>query len=230
MRRSLHANRLNAIARESSERFFSRYGGKISSEWFFPKVWQILEEAPEIYEAADRMIEAADWVIWQLTGVETRNVCTAGYKAIWSSGRGFRAGSFLRPWTRTGDIVEEKMSRDASYAGARAGGLRRGWREKLGLRRARRWRWPMWTPTWRCLRPRWSSPDKMVMVMGTSICHMVLGERELEVEGMCGVVEDGILPGYYGYEAGQSAVGDIFGWFVETCVPEAYAEEAAGGG
>ena len=63
------------------------------------------------------------------------------------------------------------------------------------------------------------TPNKMVMVMGTSICHLVLGEEQLEVEGMCGVVEDGILPGFYGYEAGQSAVGDIFGWYVDQGVP-----------
>ncbi len=63
------ANQLNAIARERGfGHILDRYGGKISSEWFFPKVWQILNEAPEVYDAADRMIEAADWVVWQLTG------------------------------------------------------------------------------------------------------------------------------------------------------------------
>jgi len=70
------------------------------------------------------------------------------------------------------------------------------------------------------------SPGKLVMAMGTSICHLLLGEEEREVEGMCGVVEDGIIPGYLGYEAGQSAVGDIFAWFVDECVP-AYVQEAA---
>lgn len=69
--------------------WLDRYGGKISSEWFFSKTLQILNEAPEIYQAADRLIEAADWVVWQLTGVETRNSCTAGYKAIWSKRDGF---------------------------------------------------------------------------------------------------------------------------------------------
>ena len=61
----------------------NRYGGKISSEWFFSKALQILDEAPEVYAAADRLMEAADWVIWRLTGVETRNACTAGYKAMY---------------------------------------------------------------------------------------------------------------------------------------------------
>jgi L-ribulokinase len=78
------ANKLNEIAGELGYAFLDRYGGKISSEWFFPKAWQILDEAPEAYEAADRLLEGADWVVWQLTGEEKRNSCTAGYKAIWS--------------------------------------------------------------------------------------------------------------------------------------------------
>ncbi len=69
-------------AEEMGEPWLELYGGKISSEWFFSKALQILDEAPEIYDAADRLLEAADWVIWQLTGQETRNSCTAGYKAI----------------------------------------------------------------------------------------------------------------------------------------------------
>ena len=77
------ANKINEIAAKRGEEWLAEYGGKYSSEWFFSKVWQILDEAPEIYEAADRLIEATDWVTWQLTGVETRNACTAGYKAIW---------------------------------------------------------------------------------------------------------------------------------------------------
>ena len=90
------ANKLNAVAREMGEDWLDRYGGKISSEWFFPKVWQTLDEAPEVYAAADRFIEAADWVIWQLTGVETRNNCTAGYKGIWSKEHGFPSKEFLK--------------------------------------------------------------------------------------------------------------------------------------
>ena len=73
------ADQINAIARDRSEDWLPRYGGKISSEWFYAKALQILDEAPEVYDAADRLIEAADWVIWRLTGRESRNSCTAGY-------------------------------------------------------------------------------------------------------------------------------------------------------
>jgi L-ribulokinase len=83
------ADRINQVARERGEDWLDRYGGKISSEWFFAKSLQILDEAPHVYARADRLIEAADWVVWQLTGQETRNVCTAGYKAMWSQTGGF---------------------------------------------------------------------------------------------------------------------------------------------
>jgi L-ribulokinase len=88
------------VARERGEPWLTRYGGKISSEWFFSKALQILEEAPQIYEASGRLIEAADWVVWQLTGEETRNQCTAGYKAMHQDGS-FPTGSTSRRCTRT---------------------------------------------------------------------------------------------------------------------------------
>ncbi len=75
-----------------------------------------------------------------------------------------------------------------------------------------------------------TGPGRMVAVMGTSTCHLVLGSAPAEVEGMCGVVEDGIIPGLFGFEAGQSAVGDIFAWFVESSVPPAYHAAAAADG
>ncbi|HLS90385.1 MAG TPA: ribulokinase [Limnochordia bacterium] len=222
-----YANRLNEIARERGETFLGRYGGKISSEWFFPKAWQILDEAPEIYAAADRLIEAADWVVWQLTGVETRNACTAGYKAIWSKREGFPSREFFAALDpRLADIVDEKMSRTILPQGARAGGLTPQMAEKLGLKPGMAVAVANVDAHVAVPAATVVTPNKMVMVMGTSICHLVLGEEQLEVEGMCGVVEDGILPGFYGYEAGQSAVGDIFGWYVDQGVPAPYAEEA----
>ncbi len=222
------ANKLNEIARQKGFTFLERYGGKISSEWFVPKVWQILDEAPEIYAAADRILEAADWVVWQLTGVESRNSCTAGYKAIWSKREGFPEKAFYKALDpRLENLVDEKMSRTIVPLGQRAGGL---------------------TPqaaAWTGLKPGTAvaianvdahvavpastvvEPGRMVIIMGTSNCHMVLGKSETLVPGICGYVEDGIIPGFTGYEAGQSCVGDHFAWFVENCVPARYEQEAA---
>jgi L-ribulokinase len=225
------ADRINELARDRGDAWLPRYGGKISSEWFFSKSLQILDEAPHIYHAADRLIEAADWVVWRLTGVETRNSCTAGYKAIWSKADGFPGADYfggLDP--RFAAVVDEKMVRDIRPIGARAGELTA---EAAG---------------WTGLRPGTpvaianvdahvsvpaatvTSPGRMVAVMGTSTCHLVLGSAPAMVEGMCGVVEDGVVPGLFGFEAGQSGVGDIFAWFVAEAVPPAYHALAAADG
>jgi L-ribulokinase len=217
------ADRINDVARLRGESWLPTYGGKISSEWFFSKSLQILQEAPSIYAAADRLIEAADWVVWQLTGVESRNSCTAGYKAIWSKADGFPGHEYFAALDpRFKDVVDRKMSRDIAPLGTMAGELTAeaaGW---TGLRAG--------TPVAvanvdahvSVPASTVTAPGQMVAVMGTSICHLVLGHEAAIVEGMCGVVEDGIIPGQFGFEAGQSAVGDIFAWFVDHGVPPQY--------
>ena len=221
------ANRLNEIARRRGERFLERYGGKISSEWFFPKVWEILNKAPEVYEAADRLLEAADWVVWQLTGAERRNACTAGYKALWDKRSGFPDPDFFAALDpRLARVVDEKMTRTFFPAGTRAGTLQPAVADRLGLRPETAVAVGNVDAHVSVPAATVTEPYRMVMVMGTSICHMLLGTEMKPIEGICGVVEDGILPGYYGYEAGQAAVGDMFGWFVENAVPASYVAEA----
>jgi len=222
-----HADRLNAIAAARGETFLSRYGGKISSEWAIPKIWQTLEEAPEIYDAADRFIEAADWVIWQLCGREARNACTAGYKAIWSKREGYPSEDFFAALdSRLRHVVQEKLSTDIYPIGAKAGEITEAASRLTGL------------PVGAAVAVAnvdahvslpalgITEPGKLLMIMGTSTCHILLGTEEKRVPGMCGVVEDGVIPGFMGYEAGQSCVGDHFAWFVENCVPEKYMQEA----
>ncbi|NMB59000.1 MAG: ribulokinase [Chloroflexi bacterium] len=222
------ADKINETARAMGETWLDRYGGKISSEWFFSKDLQIANEDPAIYKAADRLIEAADWVVWRLTGVETRNSCTAGYKAIWSKREGFPSKAFfkaLNPLIE--NVVEEKMSTNIIPIGQKAGGLTEEAAKWTGLLPG--------TPVAianvdaHVAVPAATvvTPGTMVMIMGTSTCDMVLGTEEHIVPGMCGYVEDGIIPGYFGYEAGQSCVGDHFAWFVENCVPASYTQEAA---
>jgi L-ribulokinase len=219
------ADLVNNVARERGEEFLARYGGKISSEWFVPKALQILDEAPQIYEAADRLIEASDWIVMQLSGVEKRNACVAGYKAIWDEGYPstdyFKA---LHPEME--NIVKDKLSEDIYPAGTKAGGLTAEMAERTGLRQGTAVAVGGVDAHVAVPAATVVGPGKMVMIMGTSICHMVVDKEKRVIDGMCGVVKDGILPGYYGYEAGQSAVGDIFGWFVKHAVPSAYMEES----
>ncbi|HID95888.1 MAG TPA: ribulokinase [Candidatus Latescibacteria bacterium] len=221
------ADRVNQVARERGEKFLLRYGGKISSEWFFPKILQILNEAPEIYEAADRMIEGADWIVLQLTGNERRNLCTAGYKAIWDKKHGYPSRDYFRS-VHPGfeNVVEEKLSTDIYPLGTKAGGLTPEMARLTGLKPGTSVAVGNVDAHVAVPAATVTEPGKMVMIMGTSICHMVLGRERKTVEGMCGAVEDGILPGFIGFEAGQSAVGDIYAWFLKACVPPEYHEEA----
>lgn len=220
------ADQINETAAKRGERWLQRYGGKISSEWFFSKALQILQEAPEVYAAAERLIEGADWIIWQMTGVETRNACTAGYKAMVQDGVYPSKEYFAALDPRFADVVDTRMSRTFAQLGDKAGGLTAqaaGW---MGLLPGTAVAVANVDAHVTVPAVKVTEPGRMVMIMGTSTCHMLVGEGLQTVEGMCGVVRDGIIPGYYGYEAGQSGVGDIFAWFVENAVPPEYHEAA----
>ena len=129
------ANRLNEIAAARGEAWLQNYGGKISSEWAIPKIWQVLDEAPEIYAAADRFIEAADWIIWQLCGQETRNSCTAGYKEIWNKKTGYPSPDFFKALDpRLENVVQEKLGTVITPLGSRAGSLTEQAAALTGLR------------------------------------------------------------------------------------------------
>ncbi|MGN9812856.1 ribulokinase [Micromonospora sp. BQ11] len=224
------AERINAVAAERGEPWLARYGGRISSEWQFAKALQVFEEDPDMYARTERWIEAADWIVWQLCGRETRNACTAGYKGIHQDG-GYPSPAFLEALAPGfGGFVADKVAHPLLPLGARAGGLTERAAAWTGL--------PPGTavavgnvdahvtaPAARAI-----DPGQLLAVMGTSTCHVMNGDRLVEVPGMCGAVLGGIVPGVWGYEAGQSGVGDIFGWFVTNGVPPAYHERAAAEG
>jgi L-ribulokinase len=225
------ADYINEVGRKRGERFLSVYGGKYSSEWFMSKLLQVVNDSPEIYDACDRWIESADWIVWQLTGRECRSLCTAGYKAMWvyPYGEGWAYPShefFTALHPKLANVIDKKLSTQLHPLGARAGKLSKDAARLTGLKEGTpvavgnvdaHVAVPACTVT---------TPGKMVMIMGTSICNMLLGDDFRTVEGMCGTVKDGILAGYWGYEAGQSAVGDIFAWFVDNAVPSEWQRRA----
>ena len=170
--------------------------------------------------AAERWIEAADWIVWQLCGVETRSVGAAGYKAQFQEGRYPNEAYLQRPEP----AVRRLRPRQARTAAVAARSARRrpharrrppprpagrGSRSSVGNVDAH-----VTAPAARSIEP-----GHMLAVMGTSTCHVMNGEVLAEVPGMCGVVDGGITPGLLGYEAGQSGVGDIFAWFVDQQLP-----------
>jgi len=222
-----HANKLNEIAEKRKEPWLANYGGKISSEWAIPKIWQVLDEAPEIYDAADMFIEAADWITMQLTGKECRSSCTAGYKEMWNKRTGYPSKEFFKALdNRLENVVDEKLSRNIQPMGDCAGYLTAQMAEKTGLKEGTAVAVPIIDAHVFIPAAGIVEEGKMLAIMGTSTCHMLLGKEEKQVEGMCGVVEDGILPGLFGYEAGQACVGDHFSWFIENCVSAAYFKDA----
>ncbi len=219
------ADLINETARERGEEFLARYGGKISSEWFFPKALQILNEAPEVYKAASRMMEAGDWIVLQLCGEEKRNACAAGYKAIWDEG--YPSKDFFKALHPDFEnVVADKLSEAIYPAGVKAGGLLPEIAKKVGLKPGTAVATGGVDAHVAVPAATVTEPGKMVMIMGTSVCHMVCGLDKQVVDGQCGVVKEGILPGMYGFEAGQTAVGDIFAWFVDNCVPDWVAQKA----
>ncbi|MET9534467.1 ribulokinase [Streptomyces sp. NPDC006649] len=220
------ADRINALAAERAEPWLDRYGGRVSSEGQFAKGLQLLEEDPELYALTEHWVEATDWIVWQLCGRYVRSACAAGYKGLLQDGvhpsDGFLAA--LNPGFR--DFVRDKVEHPTGALGTRAGGLTA--------------RAAAWTGLPEGIAVCVGNIDahvtvpatgaagagRMVLIMGTSACHMVSSPDPSPVPGVSGVVDGGIVPGLWGYEAGQSGVGDIFGWFVRTAVPEACAQEA----
>ena len=244
------ASFINEVGRQTNEYFLRSYGGRYSSEWFFSKLLETVNHAPEVYEATDRFLEAGDWIVWQLCGQERRCLSAAGFKAMWvyptgNAERGTRnddsgedsasrttdysyPGSefFFSLHPSLANVVEEKLSRELLPLGAKAGGLTRTWAKKLGLREGT----PVATGN---IDAHVAVPacgvataGRLVMILGTSTCHLLLGETRQEVEGMCGVVENGVVSGLWGYEAGQAGVGDLFAWFMQYGVPESVHAEA----
>jgi len=220
------ADRINELAARRQERWLTRYGGFISAEWEFAKALELYENDRELYEAMDYWVEAADWIVWQLTGTCSRNACSAGYKGILQDGA-YPSDEYLDALAPGfGSFVHDKLDQELVDLGSRAGSLSAEAATWTGLPvgiavAAGNVDAHVTAPAAQAV-----NPGQMVAIMGTSTCHVISSHRLEHVSGMCGVVDGGIIHGLYGYEAGQSGVGDIFGWFVDTQVPAEYVEAA----
>lgn len=221
------ADTINRTAQAMGLDFMKRYGGKTSPEWLVAKALQILDEAPHIYDAADQFVEAADWIVSQLTGQLARSSCCAGYKAFWDQKNGYPPSSFFASLdNRLEDFAATKLRGKVHPLGAKAGELTEKAAELIGL--------PSGiavaigvidahagVPGAGAFRP-----GQLVMSMGTSMCHILLSDKEQYIEGISGVVKDGIIPELFAYESGQPAVGDMFAWYVNNAVPHRIYKEA----
>src|SRR3954470_4621801 len=210
------ADRINELAAKRGEPWLARYGGLISSEWEFAKGLQLLEEDPEAYAATARWVEAADWIVWQLTGRYVRNACTAGYKGILQDGH-YPSPAFLAELnTAFENFVTDKLEQPIGQLGEAAGTLTAQAAQWTGLPEGIAVAVGNVDAHVTSAAAKALDPGQMVAIMGTSTCHVMNGDEVREVPGMCGVVDGGIVAGLYGYEAGQSGVGDIFGHYVDN--------------
>ncbi len=218
------ADRLNEVAMERGEDFLSRYGGRISSEWYFPKLIELWLEDREIYDEAYAFIEATDWIVWWLTGKEIRQSCTAGYKAMWSPDNGLPSREYFEAAYPGFDTPAEKLGREFVPLGTRAGTLTENAAKAIGIPESVAVAVGNVDSFVSVPGAGVERPGTYVTVVGTSTCDMIVDQREVHLPGITGVLRDGILPGLYGYEAGQTAVGDMLAWFVDTLAGRSYEE------
>ncbi|MBP3436167.1 MAG: ribulokinase [Clostridia bacterium] len=222
-----YADRINEIAVDYDSSMLSLFGDRVSSEWLIPKVMETLDQAPAVYEAMDHFVEAADWIVWKLCGNLVRNACLSGYKSLWNKKRGYPSEEFfslLDPRLR--HFIDEKLSGPVLPSGVCAGTITEDAAVMTGL--------AVGTPISVAGADAHSAipgcgiveAGHLLIVVGTSACHMLMDTEEKAVPGICGVVEDGMLPGFVGYEAGQSCMGDHFEWFQKACMPSSVVEEA----
>lgn len=219
------ADEITTLAEAQNVPWLSLYGNKVSSEWFFPKLYEVFHKAPKLYRAMFRYVEVADWLVWKLTGNETHSACMAGYKSLWKGK--YPESSFweaLNPGFA--DVIGTKVSEQIQPTGTKAGALTQAGEELTGLLPGTAVAVPIIDAHAALPAAGIVDDGKLMMIIGTSTCHIVMNREEKEVRGICGSVMDGVAPGYAAYEAGQPCVGDGLNWFVKNCVPESYAVAA----
>lgn len=221
------AAEITEIAGKLRPQYLTKCGGKYSSEWFWAKILHCARVAPAVFDAAATWVEIADWIPAALCGTENpsllkRGVCAAGHKAFFNEGwGGYPDEEFLKAidprLVRVGKTLPPKVYTVADAAG----GLSDGWAKKTGLKAGI----PVAVGAFDVHLGAVGSgiqPGVLVKIMGTSTCDLMvspLNEPLADVPGLCGIVPASVVPGFYGMEAGQSAVGDIFNWFVQVVQP-----------
>ncbi len=222
-----YADRMTQIAIERGESFLQRYGGRINSEWSLPKLYQVMDEAPEIYGKAAYWIESADWLVWMLTGRATQNACSTGYKCLYENGSFPSEEYFAAVDERLRHVIREKMNLPVINIGSKAGELTEEMASRLGLMPGTAVAAGNVDAHVSALAAGLMCAGRMAAIIGTSACHMLLGEKDTFVPGICGAVHGGILPDYWGYESGQPCVGDHLAWLTENYINPEYHAAAA---
>lgn len=222
-----HAERIEALGHEMDEPFLHRYGGRVSSEWTYPKLLQILEEAPEVAEKTDVFLEGGDWLTWQLTGQLRRSVCAAGFKQFWAKDGALPSEEYLCALDpRFPDLCRRALRGDILPPWEKAGTLTTEWADRLGLTPGTAVAAGIIDAHAAVVGSGVRRAGQALLITGTSGCQLLLNEQPISVPGICGYAKDAIVPELYAYESGQPCVGDMFDWFVRRNVPEEYMLQA----
>lgn len=221
------AEQVTATAEKMRPQYLAKCGGRYSSEWFWAKILRCSRVSTEVFDAAYTWVEFADWVPAVLTGttkpdILKRGICSAGHKAMFNpSWGGYPDEEFLAALDPRLVKVRKTLPNKAYHVGEAAGKLTGEWAGKLGLKQGI----PVAIGAFDAhlgAVGSGTSAGTLVKIMGTSTCDIMVSpmQKELaDVPGLCGIVPESVLPNYYGLEAGQSAVGDIFNWFVNVIKP-----------
>lgn len=221
------ADEINRLANLHGQSWLSIYGGKISSEWLFPKMLETLHKAPQVFHSAAYFVEAGDWIVWMLTGNFVRSSCMSGFKGMWNKNSGYPDKTFLKNLApEFENITETKLSGNILPTGSKAGVLNENGCELTGLLPGTAVAVPIIDAHASLPAAGISQGGKLMLILGTSSCQIVLDKEDHIVNGISGRVADGVLPGFVAYESGQAAVGDSFDWFIKNCVPATYVQQA----
>lgn len=221
------AAEITSLAQKIRPQYLAKCGGVYSSEWFWSKILHCLRTAPEVFNAAHSWMELADYIPAELTGTQvpgkfTAGICAAGHKGMFNENwGGYPDQEFLG---RLHPKLATLRSRLAARVGAidqSAGGLTAAWAKKTGLR-------PGIPVAVGALDAHLGAvgagvaTGTLVKIIGTSTCDIAIWpdtKKLADIPGLCGIVNGSVVPGFYGLEAGQSAVGDLFNWFVNYLKP-----------
>ncbi|MBV9879495.1 MAG: ribulokinase [Gemmatirosa sp.] len=207
--------------------YLAKCGGTYSAEWYWSKILHCLHVAPEVFDAAHTWVEHADWIPAVLTGTQRpaalrRSICAAGHKAMFSAAwGGYPDAEFLAALDPRLVRLRDALPDEAHNVGEAAGGLTEEWAERLGLTPGT----PVAVGAFDAHLGAVGSGIRrgtLVKIIGTSTCDLMVAPMDGEVAdvpGLCGIVPESVVPNQFGLEAGQSAVGDIFNWLVETVKP-----------
>lgn len=222
------AERIENLARKRNSKFLSYYGGMVSCEWMLPKVLQIYEEDRPIFDKTAHYVDLCDWLTWKLTGNLTRSINSAGFKGLWSAEEGDISRDFLDGlYKGFGGAYYEKVLKGPIFlSGACCGILCPSAAKWLGLPAGIAVSSGMMDGHASVVSMGMKKAGEMAIIVGTSNAIPMLADHLTPIEGFCGVVRDGIIPGFYGYTAGQISTGDMLDWYITNIIPARYEEEA----